>query len=90
MRDFNSFKNNSENSTLNGDAMSILNKFIGKYEGASEGDVMSAIIKEAEKGRKNGTLSDADIDNFVSTISPMLNATQRAKLNAVVSKIKKT
>ncbi len=89
MRDFSSYENN-KNQGLNGDAMNILNSFASKYEGASENDIMSAIIKEAEKGRRNGTLSDKDIDNFVATISPMLNASQRAKLNAVVKKIKKT
>ena len=43
---------------------------------------------EAEKGRKNGTLSDADVDNFANMIAPMLNPSQKAKLKAVVNKIK--
>ena len=86
MRDFNSYeKKETTNQGLNGDAMNNLRKLAGKYEGASENDLISAIMIEAEKGRRNGTLSDADVDNL---IAPMLNPSQRAKLKAVVSKIK--
>ena len=46
-------------------------------------------MKEAEKGRKNGTLTDSDIDRFKSMLEPMLNGSQRAKLNKIVDKIKK-
>ena len=98
MRDFNSYQSNqkSGNNTsdnlktkLNDNAFNMLNAFANKYEGKSEQDLISAIILEAEKGRKNGTLTDQDIDNFAKTISPMLTPSQRVKLNAVVSKIKK-
>lgn len=93
MRDFNSYepkKSKTQNSSekLNGNAMNVLNAFAKKYEGASETDLISAIMKEAEKGRKNGTLTDKDIDNFASTISPMLTPSQREKLKSVVKQIK--
>jgi hypothetical protein len=89
MRDFNSYeKNQTTKQGLNGDAMNSLRNFAGKYEGASETDLISAIMLEAEKGRKNGTLSDADVDNFANMIAPMLNPSQKAKLKAVVNKIK--
>ncbi|MBO5712991.1 MAG: hypothetical protein J6R88_02155 [Clostridia bacterium] len=89
MRDFNSYNGKkTQNESLNGSAKNLLNAFASKYEGASENDLISAIILEAEKGRKNGTLTDKDIDNFASTISPMLNDSQRAKLKSVVKKIK--
>ena len=89
MRDFNSYegkKNKTEN--FNGNAMNLLNAFASRYEGASENDLISAIMLEAEKGRKNGTLTDKDIDAFAATISPMLNSAQREKLNSVVKKLK--
>ena len=89
MRDFNSYNGKKkETEKLSGNAMNVLNSFAKKYEGANENDLISAIMLEAEKGRKNGTLTDADIDNFASTIAPMLNATQREKLKSVVKKIK--
>ena len=93
MRDFNSYepkksKTQNPSEKLNGNAMNVLNAFAKKYEGASETDLISAIMKEAEKGRKNGTLTDKDIDNFASTISPMLTPSQREKLKSVVKQIK--
>lgn len=89
MRDFNSYeKNQTTKQGLNDDAMNSLRNLAGKYEGASETDLISAIMLEAEKGRKNGTLSDADVDNFANMIAPMLNPSQKAKLKAVVNKIK--
>ena len=89
MRDFNSYeKNQTTKQGLNGDAMNSLRNLAGKYEGASETDLISAIMLEAEKGRKNGTLSDSDVDNFANMIAPMLNPSQKAKLKAVVNKIK--
>ena len=60
-----------------------------KYEGKSAEEMMQAIIKEAEKGRKNGTLSDRDIDNFASSIAPLLNDKQRKMLSTIVERLKK-
>ncbi len=87
MRDFNSYKpNNNDDKTVNN--LDLLKSLAKKYEGASEDDIISAIMREAEKGRKKGTLSDSDIDNFANMIYPMLNASQRKKLGEVVEKIK--
>ena len=89
MRDFNSYDGKKKQTdNFNGNAMNLLNAFASKYEGASEKDIISAIMLEAEKGRKNGTLTDKDIDNFAATIAPMLNDTQRAKLKSIVKKLK--
>ena len=51
--------------------------------------MISAIKKEAEKGRKNGTLSNKDIDNFASMLLPMLNGSQKAELKSIVEELKK-
>ena len=88
MRDFNSFSSEDKN-VFEGGPMEMLRKLASKYEGASQGELISAIIKEAEKQRKNGKLSDKDINNFVLAISPMLNEEQKSQLNKVVQKIKK-
>ena len=85
MRDFNSYGGNN---SLSGDNMQTLKKFADKYEGASQGELISAIMQEAEKGRKNGTLSNADIDRFSAMLSPMLNREQKKQLEKIVSQIK--
>ncbi len=87
MRDFNNYQKSGDKNQA--DAMNAIKNFAGKYEGASESELLSEIMKEAEKGRKNGTLSDSDIDRFKSVLEPMLNSSQRAKLNKIVDKIKK-
>ena len=87
MRDFNNYQKNTDKSQS--DAMNAIKNFAGKYEGASENELLSEIMKEAEKGRRNGTLTDSDIDRFKSMLEPMLNSSQRAKLNKIVDKIKK-
>lgn len=71
-------------------AFEMLKKFAGKYEGASESEIMQAILAEAKRSRKNGTLSDGEIDEFVNAITPMLDGAQAKKLKAVAEKIKKT
>lgn len=85
MRNFNNFDSNQVDKN---DAMGILRSFAKKYEGASEQDIISAILKEAEKGKRNGTLKDSDIDNFANMLYPMLNASQRKHLEKIIKTIK--
>ncbi len=85
MRNFNNFEGQQSN---NGDAFNVLKSFAKKYEGASEQDIVSAILKEAEKGKKNGTLKDSDVDNFANMLYPMLNSAQRKQLEKIIKTIK--
>ncbi len=89
MRDFSKFQSNNDNVNEQNNNMDLLKSLAKKYEGASENDIISAIMQEAEKGRKRGTLKDSDIDNFYNMLYPMLNASQRKKLDEVVKKLKK-
>ncbi len=87
MRDFNNYNNKSDNAQK--DTMDQIKKFASKYEGVSENQLILEIMKEAERGRRNGTLTDSDIDRFKNMLEPMLNSSQKAKLNKVIEKIKK-
>lgn len=87
MRDFNNYSTGSKSQK---DTMDAIKNFAGKYEGASENELISEIMKEAEKGRRNGTLSDSDIDRFKNMLEPMLNSAQKQKLHKVIEKIKKS
>lgn len=92
MRDFNDYKKPTDEkigAAFSGDAFDMLGKLSAAYEGKSADEILRAIISEAEKGRRNGTLSDADIDNFAATVSPMLDEKQRKTLKAIVAKLKK-
>lgn len=93
MEDFESFskgKRNSDRATTGTAGIEDLVKMLaGKYDGKSEKELLTAIFKEAEKGRKNGTLSDADIDRFASILAPLVDSTKRKKLYEVCEKLKK-
>ena len=56
--------------------------------GKSEGQLWRTILAEAEKGKREGRLTNADLDNFYNTVSPMVNGFQRKKLKDVIAKLK--
>lgn len=66
----------------------LLKMLAGQYEGKSEDELLAAILSEAQKARKNGNLSDGDIDNFVNSVMPMLSASQQKKLMKIVKYLK--
>ena len=89
MKDFDDYKKTRSGSCNgNSDIFSAFSEFAAKYEGKNSDELIAAIIAEADRSRKNGTLTDADIDKFVSSIEPMLNFRQKKILNSVVAKIK--
>lgn len=81
-------KENNQNIKSNQSAFELLKRVASKYEGASEGELISAIMQEARRAKERGELSEKEIENFVNSIYPMLNAKQRKQLNEVVQKIK--
>ena len=89
MQDFNSFVNNQPKDEAQKEEMQQMAKQLADaFEGKGESDVLKAIYKEAERGRKAGTLSDADLENFVKTVEPMLTSSQKKKLQFVINKLK--
>lgn len=94
MKNFNDYKPEEKN-PFSKDGLSeaeLSEKFFSlaeEFEGKNGDDVLKAIVKESERGRKNGTLTDADIDNFSAMLAPMLTAEQNKMLGKIVKKIKK-
>ncbi len=97
MQDFRSYANSGgsggndgrKNQSGGDNLADLIASLAGKYDGASEAELMRAIVQEAEKGKRNGTLSNADIDRFASMLSPMLDAKKRAMLKKIVEQLKK-
>ena len=85
MASFNDYVKNSDKS----DSQELLKKLAVKYEGASESEIVSAIIKEAEKNRAQGKLTDSDLDNFKDYLRPMLNDSQAKKLDKIIARLKR-
>ena len=59
------------------------------FDGKSQNDLLRAIFAEAEKGKRAGTLTNAEIDNFVALLSPALDGKKRAYLRKIAEDIKK-
>ena len=89
MKDFNSYTG-GDNKQNDPDGMADMAKMMAKaFEGKGEADILRAIYREAERGRKAGTLTDSDLDNFYAALYPMLDAAKRKKLEQVINKLKK-
>lgn len=64
-------------------------KIISKaMNGKSTAQIMQTIIAEAERGKREGTLSNADLDNFYAALSPILDGAKRRKLKQVIDRLK--
>ena len=69
-------------------AEELTRKIAAAYDGKSNMDMMRSILAEAEKGKRAGTLSNEEIENFYQTFSPMLDSVQRKRLRAIVERLK--
>lgn len=57
--------------------------------GKNQNQIMRTIIAEAERGKREGRLTNADLDSFYNTLYPMLDGAKRQKLTEVIEKLKK-
>ena len=67
----------------------LIGSIARKFDGKNQNELLTAIYKEAKKGKLNGTLSDADVDRFVSMLAPVLDEKKRKILYKVAEDIKK-
>lgn len=56
--------------------------------GKSTAQILQTIISEAERGKREGTLSNADLDAFYAAVSPVLDGAKRKKLKEVIARLK--
>ncbi len=63
-------------------------KIASRYNGRGEGEIMKEIFARAAEGKRNGTLSNGQIDDFYNRISPMLDGAKRKKLQKLVNQLK--
>ncbi len=58
------------------------------FNGKSEGQVLQTIIAQAEQGKRDGTLTNADLDNFYNTLAPLLDGFKRQRLKGIIARLK--
>ena len=90
MSDFASYSGKNKAKEKSADEwISEAKRVASKYEGKSENDLLKAIYTQAVEGKRNGTLSNEQIDAFYAQFSPMLDAGKRKKLAKIVEQLKK-
>ena len=90
MNDFKSYKppeDNNNRADLDS-TVNLANQVVQAMNGKSEGQLWRTILAEAERGKREGRLSNADLDNFYNTVAPMVNGAQRRKLKEVIARLK--
>ena len=93
MQDFNEYVKNSQNNSTknynNGDIFKLVNDLAKKFDGKNQTELLKAIYAEAEKGKRNGTLTNEQIDAFANMLSPLLDEKKLKILEKIVADIKK-
>lgn len=59
-----------------------------KYNGKNENELMRDIFSRAAEQKRQGTLTNEQIDNFYRQFAPMLDAVKRKKLQKLISQLK--
>ena len=59
-----------------------------EYTNKSDPELLSEILKEARKQKSKGVFSDEKLEEFVTKVSPMLNADQQQRLSQAIKMIK--
>lgn len=94
MKDFKSYtpednEKQTQSKATDVNATVELAKTVSKaMNGKSQGQLLQTIISEAERGKRDGTLTNADLDNFYNALSPMLDGFKRKKLKEVIIRLK--
>lgn len=77
--------------TGQGDPQAVANltaEIVKAFYGKSQKDVWQTILKQAEEGKRNGTLTNDDLDNFYKTVYPLVDGVKRKKLKSIIDKLK--
>lgn len=87
--DFKSFhKNRKTEPTIDDPNEAEIKKTAEKYAQKSDEELLGDIMKTAGQNRANGVLSDAQLQQFAESVSPMLNAEQKARLEKAIQMIR--
>ena len=95
MKDFKSYKpeenNNEKQPEQNQNIEQTVNlaaAMAKAFNGKSEGQIWQTILEQAEQGKRNGTLTNADLDNFYAALSPLVDGFKKQKLKSIITKLK--
>ena len=79
---------NTGNSTSYNNTVELAKVLSKAMAGKNEGQILHTIIAEAERGKREGTLTNADLDNFYNALAPFVDGFKRRKLKEVITRLK--
>lgn len=68
--------------------ISSMQNTISKYENKSENELMGDLEQAIKNGKKDGSFSNEMLEAFVKNVTPMMDASQRKKLDNITKMIK--
>ena len=81
--------NGSNNQSGGLNLVELVTALSQKFDGKNQNELLKAVYQEAEKGKRNGTLTNAQLDGFESMLSAVLDDKKRKLLHRVVKELKK-
>ncbi len=84
MDDFASYSSKKEQTDWTKEAQ----KAAERYNGRNEAELTRDIFSRAAEGKRNGTLTNEQIDLFYSQFAPMLDGVKRKKLKKLIEQLK--
>ncbi len=79
-------KTDTESATLT--ASELTKKLASAWNGKNSRQLLAEIISEAEKSKRQGTLTNGEIDEFYNQFSAFLSPKEKRALGAVIQKLK--
>ena len=65
-----------------------LKQAAARYNGRNESELLRDIFARAQEGKRDGTLTNEQIDAFYQQIAPMLDSSKRKKLQKLLLQLK--
>lgn len=88
MRDFASYEGGKEPKDTQA-WMDEANAVAAQYAGKGENEILRAIYARAVEGKKSGTLTNEQIDEFYARFASMLDGAKKKRLKKLVEELKK-
>lgn len=80
---------NNQNNSNGLDLVKLMTALSQKFDGKNQNDLLKAVYEEAEKGKRNGTLTNEQLEYFENMLSVVLDEKKRKLLRRIIKELKK-
>ncbi len=86
-RDFRNFAKENEKNKKDTSIPNEYEEILNKYKNMNQSDLMTNLMSEASKLKKEGKLDSNSLSNLKTTLAPFLNSDQQNMLNNLINTI---